>query len=68
VAVNKLTDAEDAFKTAAERDKMIKLGTHEKPRTEVSPSKRRDFKNISLILVQNGQTEEEAKKQLQKQD
>jgi hypothetical protein len=43
VAVNKLTDAEDAFKTAAERDKMIKLGTHEKPRTEVSPSKRRDF-------------------------
>jgi hypothetical protein len=29
VAVNKLTDAEDAFKTAAERDKMIKLGTHE---------------------------------------
>jgi hypothetical protein len=47
---------------------MIKLGTHEKPRTEVSPSKRRDFKNISLILVQNGQTEEEAKKQLQKQD
>jgi hypothetical protein len=38
VAVNKLTDAEDAFKTT-ERDKMIKLGTHEKPRTEVSPSK-----------------------------
>jgi hypothetical protein len=39
---------------------MIKLGTHEKPRTEVSPSKEeRFFKNISLILVQNGQTEDE---------
>jgi hypothetical protein len=43
MAVNKLTDAEDAFKTAAERDKMIKLGTHEKPRTEVSPSKEEIF-------------------------
>jgi hypothetical protein len=28
VAVNKLTDAEDAFKQQR-RDKMIKLGTHE---------------------------------------
>lgn len=62
LAVNKLTDAEDAFKTAAERDKMVKLGTHEKPKTEVIPSKRGEiFKNISLILVQNGQTEEAKK-------
>jgi hypothetical protein len=64
VAVNKLTDAEDAFKTAAERDKMIKLGTHENLELKLVLQKER-FKNISLILVQNGQTEE-AKKQLQK--
>jgi hypothetical protein len=44
---------------------MVKLGTHEKPRTEVNPSKERDFKNISLILVQNGK-QKKLKKQLQK--
>jgi tetratricopeptide (TPR) repeat protein len=38
------------------------LGTHEKPRTEENPSKRGEiFKNISLILVQEGKTEEAKK-------
>jgi hypothetical protein len=40
---------------------MVKLGTHEKPRTEAIPSKRGEiYKNIALILVQkeNGRGEE----------
>ncbi|MBX9886584.1 MAG: tetratricopeptide repeat protein [Flavobacteriaceae bacterium] len=62
VAVNKASGADDVFKSAAERDRMVKLGTHEKPTTEVNPSKRGEiFKNISLILVQNGKTEEAKK-------
>jgi len=58
-AVNKLTSQEDMYLTAAERDRMIKLGTHEKPRTEVIPSKRGEiYKNIALILVQQGKSKE----------
>ncbi|MGL2994546.1 tetratricopeptide repeat protein [Flavobacterium sp. TSSA_36] len=58
-AVNKLTSQEDMYLTAAERDRMIKLGTHEKPRTEVIPSKRGEiYKNVALILVQQGKTKE----------
>ena len=61
-AVNKLTGEEDIFTTAAERDRMVKLGTHEKPRTEVIPSKRGEiYKNIALILVEKGKTEEAKK-------
>ena len=61
-AVNKLNSQEDFFTTAAERDRMIKLGTHEKPRTEVIPSKKGEiYKNIALILVQDGKTEEAKK-------
>ncbi|UQD57289.1 hypothetical protein [Flavobacterium sp. K5-23] len=61
-AVNKLTSEEDLFNTLQERDKMVKLGTHEKPRTEAIPSKRGEiFKNIALILVQKGKTEEAKK-------
>jgi hypothetical protein len=45
---NKLTDAEDAFKTAAERDKMIKLGTHENLELKLVLQKRRDFLRIFL--------------------
>ncbi len=41
---------------------MVKMGTHEKPRTEVIPSKRGEiYKNMALILVQNGKTEEAKK-------
>ncbi|MBG6111872.1 tetratricopeptide (TPR) repeat protein [Flavobacterium sp. CG_23.5] len=62
LAVNKLSSQEDVFATAQERDRMVKLGTHEKPRTEVIPSKRGEiYKNMALILVQKGKTEEAKK-------
>lgn len=61
-AVNKLTSQEDSFNTLQERDRLVKLGTHEKPRTEAIPSKRGEiYKNIALILVQKGKTEEAKK-------
>nr|WP_314896980.1 tetratricopeptide repeat protein [uncultured Flavobacterium sp.] len=61
-AVNKLSGEEDVYATAQERDRMVKLGTHEKPRTEAIPSKRGEiYKNMALILVQNGKTEEAKK-------
>ncbi|MFV5693675.1 tetratricopeptide repeat protein [Flavobacterium sp. LT1R49] len=61
-AVNKLSGEEDVYATAQERDRMVKLGTHEKPRTEAVPSKRGEiYKNMALILVQNGKTEEAKK-------
>lgn len=61
-AVNKLTSQEDFFNTLQERDRMVKLGTHEKPRTEVVPSKRGEiYKNMALILVEKGKTEEAKK-------
>ena len=62
LAVNKLSGEEDLFTTATERDRMVKLGTHEKPRTEVIPSKRGEvYKNMALILVEKGKTEEAKK-------
>jgi tetratricopeptide (TPR) repeat protein len=62
LAVNKISDEEDLFTTAAERDKVVKLGTHEKPRNEVVPSKRGEiYKNMALILVDAGKTEEAKK-------
>jgi tetratricopeptide (TPR) repeat protein len=62
LALNKATGEDNAFGTANERDLAVKIGTHEKPKTEVSPSKRGEiYKNISLILVQNGKTEEAKK-------
>ena len=61
-AVNKLTSQEDFFTTLQERDRMVKLGTHEKPRTEVTPSKRGEiYKNMALILVEKGRTEDAKK-------
>jgi tetratricopeptide (TPR) repeat protein len=62
LAVNKLTGEEDLFTTAAERDRMVKMGTHEKPTVEVIPSKRGEiYKNMALILVDAGKTEEAKK-------
>jgi len=62
LASNKLTSQEDLFTTLAERDRVVKIGTHEKPRTEVVPSKRGEiYKNIALILVQSGKTDEAKK-------
>src|SRR6187551_1538367 len=52
-AVNKVNNEENSFASAVERDKMVKLGTHEKPRTENVPSKRGEiYKNVALIYVQ----------------
>ncbi|HEU4788367.1 MAG TPA: tetratricopeptide repeat protein [Flavobacterium sp.] len=54
-AVNKVNGQEDFFNTAADRDRMVKMGTHEKPRTENVPSKRGEiYKNVALIYVQQG--------------
>ena len=62
LAMNKLTGQEDLYNTAKERDLVVKLGTHEKPRKEAIPSKRGEiYKNIALILVQDGKTEEAKK-------
>jgi tetratricopeptide (TPR) repeat protein len=62
LAINKLTSEEDLFKTVQERDRMVKMGTHEKPTTEVIPSKRGEiYKNMALILVDAGKTEEAKK-------
>jgi tetratricopeptide (TPR) repeat protein len=62
LAVNKLSGEEDLFTTVAERDKMVKMGTHETPKTEVIPSKRGEiYKNMALILVDAGKTEEAKK-------
>ncbi|QBN20288.1 tetratricopeptide repeat protein [Flavobacterium nackdongense] len=62
LAMNKLTNQEDLFNTAKERDLAVKLGTHEKPKTEKIPSKRGEiYKNIALILVDQGKTEEAKK-------
>lgn len=62
LAVNKASGQEDLFTTAKERDLAVKIGTHEKPKTEPIPSKRGEiYKNIALILVQDGKTEEAKK-------
>ncbi|WP_310558050.1 tetratricopeptide repeat protein [Flavobacterium sp.] len=62
LATNKLTGQEDLYNTAKERDLAVKIGTHEKPKTEAIPSKRGEiYKNIALILVQDGKIEEAKK-------
>lgn len=62
LAMNKLTGQEDLYNTAKERDMAVKLGTHEKPKTEAIPSKRGEiYKNIALILVDQGKVEEAKK-------
>lgn len=61
-AFEKGTDNEVGFSNAKDRDLAVKLGTHEKPKTEVIPSKRGEiYKNLALILVQKGRTEEAKK-------
>lgn len=62
LAMNKLTSQEDLFNSSKERDLAVKLGTHEKPKTEPIPSKRGEiYKNIALILVDQGKIEEAKK-------
>jgi tetratricopeptide (TPR) repeat protein len=61
-AVNKVNNQEDFFTTAVDRDRLVKMGTHEKPRNEVVPSKRGEiYKNIALIYVQQGKAAEAKK-------
>ena len=61
-AINKASGSDDGFNNAKERDLAVKLGTHEKPKTETIPSKRGEiYKNLALILVQKGRTEDAKK-------
>lgn len=58
-AVNLASDKEESFTNKADRDNLVKLKTHNKPREEKSESKRGEiYKNIALILVDKGQTDE----------
>lgn len=58
-AINKASKVEETFATKEQRDLFIKAGTHEKPRDEKLESKTGEiYKNIALILVQQGKTEE----------
>jgi len=61
-ALNKASGNDDNFANAKERDLAVKLGTHEKPKTEAIASKRGEiYKNLALILVQKGRTEDAKK-------
>ena len=61
-AVNKVNNQEDFFTTAVDRDRLVKMGTHEKPRNEAVSSKRGEiYKNIALIYVQQGKAGEAKK-------
>ena len=58
-AMNKEKAKEESFSNKQEREIYLKAGTHSAPRDEKIPSKRGEiFKNIALILVQNGKTNE----------
>ena len=58
-AMNKEKNREESFTGKQEREIYIKAGTHISPRDEKIPSKRGEiYKNIALILVQNGKTAE----------
>lgn len=58
-AMNKTSKKEESFSSKTERELFIKTGTHEKPRDEKLESKRGEiYKNIALIFVQKGKTEE----------
>lgn len=62
LAENKISGNEDSFNSAKDRDLAVKLGTHEKPKTEAIPSKRGEiYKNLALILVQKGRSEDAKK-------
>ncbi|MES2575228.1 MAG: tetratricopeptide repeat protein [Bacteroidota bacterium] len=62
LAVSKISGKEDLFNSAKERDQAVRIGSHDKPKTEAIPSKRGEiYKNIALILVQDGKTEEAKK-------
>jgi tetratricopeptide (TPR) repeat protein len=61
-AKSKINDTEETFLTLAERDKAIKIGTHDTPKVERIPSKRGEiYKNIALIYIQKGNIPEAKK-------
>ncbi len=62
VATSLISDKEEAFPSKEERDKMVKLKTHSKPRVVNVPSKQGEiYKNIALILIQQKDLEEAKK-------
>lgn len=55
MATSKLSGEEVTFASLADRDKSVKMGTHEKPRTEQIKSKRGEiYKNVALIYNSKG--------------
>lgn len=62
-AVNKANNAEESFgNNKATRDTFVKTGAYEKPRDEKLESKKGEiYKNVALILVQQGKTDEAIK-------
>lgn len=55
MATSKLSGQEVTFASLADRDKSVKMGTHEKPRTEYIKSKRGEiYKNVALIYNSKG--------------
>ncbi|MGA9637793.1 tetratricopeptide repeat protein [Flavobacterium sp.] len=62
VATSVISDKEEPFATKEERDRMVKLKTHIKPRIEVVESKQGEiYKNIALILIQQKKNDEAKK-------
>ncbi|MEZ4877471.1 MAG: tetratricopeptide repeat protein [Flavobacterium sp.] len=62
-AVNKTNKQEESFgNNKTTRDTFVKVGTYEKPRDEKIESKKAEiYKNVALILVQQGKTDEAMK-------
>lgn len=59
LATSVVSGKEEPFNSKADRDKMVSMKTHIKPREEKIPSKRGEiYKNMALILVEKGKTEE----------
>jgi tetratricopeptide (TPR) repeat protein len=55
IATSKLSGEEVTFASLADREKAVKMGTHEKPRTEQIKSKRGEiYKNVALIYNSKG--------------
>lgn len=58
-AKNKASNQEESYQSKADRDNLVKLGTHTAPREEKIPSKKSEItKNIALILLQLGRNDE----------
>jgi Tfp pilus assembly protein PilF len=59
LATSVVSGKEEPFGNKADRDKMVSMKTHTKPREEKIPSKRGEiYKNVALIMVEKGKTEE----------